>query len=110
MNRDGQALQRNSSGEQLPRYPRRPQYLVQRLLRRSNSCPSPLRPGLAQVHRLLPTRRYRVQRYIGHQVRQVVDYQTGPIIWGTAGTNGQHPFYQLLYQGTKLVPADFLTP
>lgn len=37
-----------------------------------------------------------------------VDYQTGPIIWGEPGTNGQHAFYQLLHQGTKLVPCDFL--
>ncbi len=36
------------------------------------------------------------------------DYQTGPIIWGQPGTNGQHAFYQLLHQGTKLVPADFI--
>jgi len=39
-----------------------------------------------------------------------VDYQTGPILWGAAGTNGQHSFYQLLHQGTKLVPADFIAP
>jgi glucose-6-phosphate isomerase len=37
-----------------------------------------------------------------------VAYQTGPIIWGEPGTNGQHAFYQLLHQGTKLVPADFI--
>ncbi len=37
-----------------------------------------------------------------------VDYQTGPIIWGMPGTNGQHAFYQLIHQGTKLIPADFL--
>ena len=37
-----------------------------------------------------------------------IDYQTGPIIWGEPGTNGQHAFYQLLHQGTKLIPADFL--
>ena len=37
-----------------------------------------------------------------------VDYQTGPIIWGEPGTNGQHAFYQLIHQGTKLIPADFL--
>ncbi|HME44058.1 MAG TPA: glucose-6-phosphate isomerase [Syntrophorhabdales bacterium] len=37
-------------------------------------------------------------------------YQTGPIIWGEPGTNGQHAFYQLLHQGTALVPADFLAP
>ena len=37
-----------------------------------------------------------------------VDYSTGPIIWGEPGTNGQHAFYQLLHQGTKLVPADFI--
>ncbi|NNJ80450.1 MAG: glucose-6-phosphate isomerase [Xanthomonadales bacterium] len=37
-----------------------------------------------------------------------VDYQTGPIIWGEPGTNGQHAFYQLIHQGTKLIPADFI--
>jgi glucose-6-phosphate isomerase len=37
-------------------------------------------------------------------------YQTGPIIWGEPGTNGQHAFYQLIHQGTKLIPADFLAP
>jgi len=41
---------------------------------------------------------------------QQVDYQTGPIIWGAAGTNGQHSFYQLVHQGTKLIPADFIAP
>ncbi|CAE6530251.1 unnamed protein product [Rhizoctonia solani] len=39
-----------------------------------------------------------------------VDYQTGPIIWGAAGTNGQHSFYQLVHQGTKIIPADFIAP
>ncbi len=39
-----------------------------------------------------------------------VDYQTGPIIWGQAGTSGQHAFYQLIHQGTKLIPCDFLVP
>jgi glucose-6-phosphate isomerase len=39
---------------------------------------------------------------------EVVDYQTGPIIWGEPGTNGQHAFYQLIHQGTKLIPADFI--
>ena len=39
-----------------------------------------------------------------------VDYQTGPIIWGEPGTNGQHAFYQLIHQGTKIIPADFLAP
>jgi glucose-6-phosphate isomerase len=37
-----------------------------------------------------------------------IDYQTGPIIWGQPGTNGQHAFYQLIHQGTKLIPCDFL--
>src|SRR5437773_5373581 len=37
-----------------------------------------------------------------------VDYQTGPVIWGEPGTNGQHAFYQLIHQGTKLIPCDFL--
>jgi glucose-6-phosphate isomerase len=39
---------------------------------------------------------------------QFVDYQTGPVIWGEPGTNGQHAFYQLLHQGTRLIPADFI--
>jgi len=39
---------------------------------------------------------------------EAVDYSTGPIIWGKAGTNGQHAFYQLIHQGTKLIPTDFL--
>lgn len=38
------------------------------------------------------------------------DYQTGPIIWGEPGTNGQHAFYQLIHQGTKLIPCDFIAP
>lgn len=41
---------------------------------------------------------------------QAVDYTTGPIIWGQPGTNGQHAFYQLIHQGTKLIPCDFLAP
>lgn len=39
-----------------------------------------------------------------------VDYQTGPIIWGEPGTNGQHAFYQLIHQGSKLIPCDFIAP
>jgi len=41
---------------------------------------------------------------------EAVDYSTGPIVWGEPGTNGQHAFYQLIHQGTKLIPADFLAP
>ncbi|MEU8462869.1 glucose-6-phosphate isomerase [Streptomyces sp. NPDC029003] len=37
-----------------------------------------------------------------------VDWQTGPVVWGTPGTNGQHAYYQLIHQGTKLIPADFI--
>jgi glucose-6-phosphate isomerase len=39
-----------------------------------------------------------------------VQYKTGPVVWGEAGTNGQHAFYQLIHQGTQIVPADFLMP
>jgi glucose-6-phosphate isomerase len=39
-----------------------------------------------------------------------VNYQTGPVIWGEPGTNGQHSFYQLIHQGTKLIPCDFIAP
>ncbi|WP_419584193.1 glucose-6-phosphate isomerase [Thiolapillus sp.] len=41
---------------------------------------------------------------------KVVDYDTGPVIWGQPGTNGQHAFFQLIHQGTELVPADFILP
>ncbi len=41
---------------------------------------------------------------------KAVNYSTGPIIWGEPGTNGQHAFYQLIHQGTKLIPCDFLAP
>jgi glucose-6-phosphate isomerase len=39
-----------------------------------------------------------------------VDYGTGPILWGEPGTNGQHAFYQLIHQGTRLIPCDFILP
>ncbi len=41
---------------------------------------------------------------------QKVDYATGPILWGEPGTNGQHAFYQLIHQGTRLIPCDFIAP
>jgi len=46
-------------------------------------------------------------KYVDKQNRPVA-YQTGPVIWGEPGTNGQHAFYQLIHQGTKLIPADFI--
>jgi glucose-6-phosphate isomerase len=75
----------------------------------------------AQTHALLPYDQYldRFAAYFqqgdmesngksidrdGHRV----DYETGPVIWGEPGTNGQHAFFQLIHQGTKLVPADFI--
>ncbi len=75
----------------------------------------------AQSHAILPYDQY--LRYFADYFQQgdmesngkrvtrtgeVVDYQTGPIIWGQPGTNGQHAFYQLIHQGTKLIPADFI--
>jgi len=77
----------------------------------------------AQTHALLPYDQYleHFPRYFqqgdmesnGKGVRRdarPADTSTGPIVWGAPGTNGQHAFYQLLHQGTKLVPADFLAP
>lgn len=75
----------------------------------------------AQTHAILPYDQY-LSRFVPY-IRQAdmesngksvgrdgraVDLQTGPIVWGEPGTNGQHAFYQLLHQGTKLVPADFI--
>ncbi|HVW29500.1 MAG TPA: glucose-6-phosphate isomerase [Polyangiaceae bacterium] len=45
---------------------------------------------------------------VDREGRRIKTYTTGPIVWGAAGTNGQHAFYQLLHQGTRLVPADFI--
>jgi glucose-6-phosphate isomerase len=47
---------------------------------------------------------------VDREGRSITDYSTGPVIWGEPGTNGQHAFYQLIHQGTRLIPADFLAP
>jgi glucose-6-phosphate isomerase len=75
----------------------------------------------AETHAVLPYDQYlaRLPAYLqqldmesnGKRVDlsgHAVDHQTGPIVWGQPGTNGQHAFYQLLHQGTKLVPCDFI--
>lgn len=48
-------------------------------------------------------------KFVGRDGK-AVSHQTGPIIWGEPGTNGQHAFYQLIHQGTKLIPCDFIAP
>jgi len=78
----------------------------------------------AQTHCILPYDQYmsRFAAYFqqgdmesnGKSVRKdgqrIVDYSTGPVLWGEPGTNGQHAFYQLIHQGTKMIPCDFLAP
>src|ERR1051326_1205715 len=77
----------------------------------------------AQTHAILPYDQYlhRFAAYFqqgdmesnGKSIRRdgrPVDYSTGPVIWGEPGTNGQHAFYQLIHQGTKLIPCDCLAP
>ncbi|MCK3657511.1 glucose-6-phosphate isomerase [Pasteurellaceae bacterium Pebbles2] len=49
-------------------------------------------------------------KYVGRDGKVINSYQTGPIIWGEPGTNGQHAFYQLIHQGTTLIPCDFIAP
>lgn len=75
----------------------------------------------AETHAILPYDQY-LQRFPAYfqqgdmesngkrvsRAGDVVDYSTGPVIWGEPGTNGQHAFYQLIHQGTRLIPADFL--
>ncbi|XP_034189702.1 glucose-6-phosphate isomerase [Osmia lignaria lignaria] len=77
----------------------------------------------AETHALLPYDQY-LHRFAAYfqqgdmesngkyvtRAGTVVNYTTGPIVWGEPGTNGQHAFYQLLHQGTRLVPADFIIP
>src|SRR5512139_3581204 len=76
----------------------------------------------AQSHAILPYDQYLVHfpsyfqqgdmesngKGVTREGQPVHDYTTGPIIWGQPGTNGQHAFYQLIHQGTKLIPCDFL--
>jgi len=77
----------------------------------------------AQTHAILPYDQYlhRFAAYLqqgdmesnGKSVTrkgEKVDYETGPVIWGEPGTNGQHAFYQLIHQGTKMIPCDFIAP
>ena len=77
----------------------------------------------AETHAILPYDQYlhRLPAYLqqadmesnGKRIDregEVVDYTTGPIIWGEPGTNGQHAFYQLIHQGTRMVPADLIAP
>lgn len=75
----------------------------------------------AQSHAVLPYSHYLAKftaylqqldmesngKYVGRDGEEV-DWQTGPVVWGTPGTNGQHAYYQLIHQGTKLIPADFI--
>ncbi|NED31434.1 glucose-6-phosphate isomerase [Streptomyces sp. SID8499] len=75
----------------------------------------------AQTHAVLPYSHYlsKFTAYLqqldmesnGKSVQrdgEPVEWQTGPVVWGTPGTNGQHAYYQLIHQGTKLIPADFI--
>eukprot|EP00178_Gracilaria_changii_P002914 TRINITY_DN14265_c0_g1_i1.p1 TRINITY_DN14265_c0_g1~~TRINITY_DN14265_c0_g1_i1.p1 ORF type:complete len:566 (-),score=108.50 TRINITY_DN14265_c0_g1_i1:40-1701(-) len=78
----------------------------------------------AQTHAILPYDQYmsRFAAYfqqgdmesngksVNKQGEFIKDYSTGPIIWGEPGTNGQHAFYQLIHQGTKIIPCDFIAP
>jgi len=77
----------------------------------------------AQTHAILPYDQY-LHRFAAYfqqgdmesngksvdREGRMVGYQTGPVIWGEPGTNGQHAFYQLIHQGTKVIPADFIAP
>ena len=94
-----------------PGDPGAPRHLVHQLLRRGERRHPSLRPVHAPLPRLLPAGGHGEQRQIGRPRRASrVTYQTGPIVWGEPGTNGQHAFYQLIHQGTQLIPADFLAP
>jgi glucose-6-phosphate isomerase len=47
---------------------------------------------------------------VDRQGNRITDYMSGPIVWGEPGTNGQHAFYQLIHQGTRVIPCDFIAP
>ncbi len=83
-------------------------HLVRQLLRVRDPRRPALQPGAVTLPGLPPAAGHGVQRQVRPPRRQRVDYDTGPIVWGTAGTNGQHAYYQLLHQGTRIVPADLI--
>uniref|UniRef100_A0A8C1V057 Glucose-6-phosphate isomerase n=1 Tax=Cyprinus carpio TaxID=7962 RepID=A0A8C1V057_CYPCA len=112
-------------------------HLVRQLLPGRDTCPAALRPVHAPLRCVLPTGRsdevlgkHLIVSYSRTLVELLVIFQgdmesngkyitksgtrvdchTGPIVWGEPGTNGQHAFYQLIHQGTRLIPADFLIP
>ncbi|HEY3815722.1 MAG TPA: glucose-6-phosphate isomerase [Polyangiaceae bacterium] len=78
----------------------------------------------AQTHAILPYDQYMARfaayfqqgdmesngKRVDREGRFIDDYTTGPIVWGEPGTNGQHAFYQLIHQGTRVIPCDFLAP
>jgi glucose-6-phosphate isomerase len=78
----------------------------------------------AQTHAILPYDQYMARfaayfqqgdmesngKRVDRDGRFIDDYTTGPIVWGEPGTNGQHAFYQLIHQGTRVIPCDFLAP
>ncbi len=78
----------------------------------------------AETHAILPYDQYmhRFSAYfqqgdmesngkgVDKQGHRITDYSTGPVIWGEPGTNGQHAFYQLIHQGTRTIPCDFIAP
>jgi glucose-6-phosphate isomerase len=75
------------------------------------ACSHAVLPYSQHLHRLPAYLQQAEMESNGKSVRREggrVDYATGPIVWGEPGTNGQHAFFQLLHQGTELVPADFL--
>ena len=107
--RDGRALPHHAVRAQPAGAHGPARRLVQQLLRRADGRRAALRP-VSQALPGLPAaaddgeQRQAASRWTGAPV----DYQTGPIFWGEPGTNGQHSFYQLIHQGTKLIPCDFI--
>ena len=107
--RDGRALPHRAAGAEPAGDPGPARRLVQQLLRRHDATPScpttstcTASPPTSSRATWRPTARRRPRRHSRSTTR------TGPIIWGEPGTNGQHAFYQLIHQGTKLIPCDFL--
>ena len=82
--------------------------LVHQFLRRGDGRGPALRAVPEALPGLSPAADDGEQRQARHTRRRAVDYATGPIFWGEPGTNGQHSFYQLIHQGTRLIPCDFI--
>ena len=109
--RHGRALPHGAAGRQHARAAGAARNLVPQIPRRTDPRRAALRPVPAALRRpTCSSWTWRAMARGSTRDGRPVDDPTGPVIWGEPGTNGQHAFYQLIHQGTQLIPVDFIAP